>query len=107
MKLIYWPFYQPSLLPSKSKNVFLSLGPVRAKEAFRSCAATLQSLNYNLFATTGTAEYLRGHNIEATTLHKPSSKRSSTRFSISLMVRLNSSSIFQMAFGRRQFLMVI
>ena len=61
-------------LPSKSRNVFLSLGPQKAKEAFRECASILQGLNYNLFGTTGTAEYLRSHGVEITTLHKPSSK---------------------------------
>ena len=43
----------------------------------------LQSLNYNV-RDNGHVEYLRGHNIEVTTLHKPSSKLKPNRFSISL-----------------------
>jgi carbamoyl-phosphate synthase/aspartate carbamoyltransferase len=60
-------------LPNRTKNIFLSLGPKKSKEAFCQCATTLCKLGYSLFGTLGTAQSLRDEGVEITTLHKPSS----------------------------------
>src|SRR5207249_2768991 len=46
-------------------------GPVEAKAAFLKCAKILKDLKVNLFATKGTAEFLRADGIDAVVLHWP------------------------------------
>ena len=53
------------------QNILLSTGPVEAKAAFLRCAKILTALNVNLFATKGTADFLRADGIETTVLHWP------------------------------------
>jgi carbamoyl-phosphate synthase large subunit len=52
-------------------SVLLSTGPVEAKAAFLESSRTLQRLGLTLYATPGTAAFLRGHGIETTLLHWP------------------------------------
>jgi carbamoyl-phosphate synthase large subunit len=52
-------------------SVLLSTGPVEAKAAFLEASRTLQRLGLTLYATRGTAEFLRGHGIGTTVLHWP------------------------------------
>ena len=58
------------------RNILLSTGPVEAKAAFLDSARKLQDLGIQLYATFGTAEFLRVHGIEATVLHWPLQKES-------------------------------
>ncbi len=53
------------------KSILLSTGPVEAKAAFLKCARVLKDLNMRLYATQGTAEFLRQDGIDATVLHWP------------------------------------
>jgi len=52
-------------------SVLLSTGPVEAKAAFLESSRTLQRLGLTLYATPGTADFLRGHGIETTVLYWP------------------------------------
>jgi carbamoyl-phosphate synthase large subunit len=52
-------------------SVLLSTGPVEAKAAFLEASRTLQRLGLTLYATPGTADFLRGHGIDTTVLHWP------------------------------------
>jgi carbamoyl-phosphate synthase large subunit len=52
-------------------SVLLSTGPVEAKAAFLESSRTLQGLGLTLYATPGTADFLRGHGIQTTVLHWP------------------------------------
>jgi carbamoyl-phosphate synthase large subunit len=53
------------------RSVLLSTGPVSAKAAFLDAARTLQALGLEMYATQGSADFLRGHGIETTVLHWP------------------------------------
>src|SRR5438034_8661609 len=53
------------------RNVLLSTGPVQAKAAFLDGCRLLQDLGLTLYATRGTAEFLRAHGIDSTVLHWP------------------------------------
>src|SRR5262249_24324462 len=53
------------------RNILLSTGPVEDKAAFLRCAKALRDRRINLFATQGTADFLRAHGVEATVLHWP------------------------------------
>ena len=54
-----------------AKNILLSTGPMRSKvELIESCRL-LSEKGYNLFATKGTADFLKMNSIEATVLHWP------------------------------------
>jgi carbamoyl-phosphate synthase large subunit len=53
------------------RNILLSTGPVEDKAAFLQSARTLSGLGMNLYATSGTAEFLRANDIETTVLHWP------------------------------------
>jgi carbamoyl-phosphate synthase large subunit len=53
------------------RTVLLSTGPVEAKAAFLECSRTLRDLGLTLYATRGTAEFLRANGIETTMLHWP------------------------------------
>jgi carbamoyl-phosphate synthase large subunit len=53
------------------KNIFLSTGPVRDKvELLNSCRLLVEK-GYNLYATKGSAEFLRSNDVECTVLHWP------------------------------------
>jgi carbamoyl-phosphate synthase large subunit len=52
-------------------NVLLSTGPVEAKAAFLEASQQLRALGLKLYATKGTAQFLRAHGIHATVLHWP------------------------------------
>lgn len=53
------------------KNIFLSTGPVRDKvELLNSCRLLVEK-GYNLYATKGSAEFLRTNDVECTVLHWP------------------------------------
>ncbi len=53
------------------KNILLSTGPMRSKVELINSCRMLAEKGYNLFATKGTADFLRMNNIEATVLHWP------------------------------------
>lgn len=52
-------------------RILLSTGPVADKAAFLKCALMLRDLKVSLFATQGTADFLREQGIETTVLHWP------------------------------------
>ncbi|MEN8225380.1 MAG: carbamoyl-phosphate synthase (glutamine-hydrolyzing) large subunit [Bacteroidota bacterium] len=58
------------------KNILLSTGPVRSKIELLNSVQLLKDKGYSIFATRGTAKFLESHNINATTLHWPDSKKS-------------------------------
>ena len=58
------------------RNILLSTGPVYAKAAFLESARVLNDLGMSLFATRGTADFLRAHTIETTVLHWPLDEKS-------------------------------
>ena len=53
------------------KSALLSTGPIESKAAFLESARTLRNMGVNLFATKGTAAFLRSNGVEATSLHWP------------------------------------
>ena len=53
------------------RNVLLSTGPVQAKAGFLEGCRLLQELGLTLYATRGTAEFLRGNGVDTTLLHWP------------------------------------
>jgi len=53
------------------KNILLSTGPMRSKVELINSCRMLSEKGYNLFATKGTADFLKMNNIEATVLHWP------------------------------------
>ncbi len=57
------------------KNILLSTGPARSKIELLNSARLLQENDYKLYATRGTANFLKSHNIKATVLHWPDSPR--------------------------------
>lgn len=52
-------------------NILLSTGPVETKAAFLESTRLLDEMGTNLYATHGTAEFLRANSIKATVLHWP------------------------------------
>ncbi|MEN8122484.1 MAG: carbamoyl-phosphate synthase (glutamine-hydrolyzing) large subunit [Bacteroidota bacterium] len=58
------------------KNVMLSSGPVRSKLELLNSSRMLVERGYNLFATRGTHEFLKGNGIESTMLHWPDEQKS-------------------------------
>ncbi len=58
------------------RDVLLSTGPVENKAAFLESSRVLKSLGVRLYATRGTAEFLRANGIEATILHWPLEEKS-------------------------------
>jgi carbamoyl-phosphate synthase large subunit len=58
------------------RHVLLSTGPVEQKAAFLESARTLRSLGVNLYATHGSAAFLRANGIEATELYWPDEPQS-------------------------------
>ncbi|KPL16133.1 MAG: carbamoyl phosphate synthase large subunit [Bacteroides sp. SM23_62] len=53
------------------KNILLSTGPMRSKVELINSCRMLAEKGYNLFATKGTADFLRLNNIESTVLYWP------------------------------------
>jgi carbamoyl-phosphate synthase large subunit len=53
------------------RSVLLSTGPVEAKAAFLEGSRRLRDLGLTLYATRGTADFLRGHGVATTVLHWP------------------------------------
>jgi carbamoyl-phosphate synthase large subunit len=51
--------------------VLLSSGPIEDKAAFLESARTLRGMGVGLYATEGTAAFLREHGVEATRVHWP------------------------------------
>jgi carbamoyl-phosphate synthase large subunit len=58
------------------KNILLSTGPIESKAEFLANARVLEEMGMNLYATEGTAEFLRTHGIETEILHWPLEKKS-------------------------------
>jgi carbamoyl-phosphate synthase large subunit len=54
------------------RNVLLSTGPIEDKAAFLKGARILSSLGINLYATQGTADFLKAGGVDSTVLHWPS-----------------------------------
>jgi len=53
------------------KNILLSTGTIRDKVELLESCRFLQMKGYNLFATRGTSEFLKGNGIQSTVLHWP------------------------------------
>ena len=53
------------------KNILLSTGPMRSKVELVNSCRMLNEKGYNLFATRGTADFLKMNNIESIVLHWP------------------------------------
>ena len=53
------------------KNILLSTGPLESKTAFLESARILNELGMNLYATSGTADFLLRNGVRATVLHWP------------------------------------
>jgi carbamoyl-phosphate synthase/aspartate carbamoyltransferase len=62
-------------MPDKTRNILLSIGTDDLKREFLDSVVALAKMKYNLFATEGTAEFYKGHGIDVTFLHKPSTKK--------------------------------
>jgi carbamoyl-phosphate synthase large subunit len=58
------------------KNVMISSGPVRSKLELLNSSRMLIERGYNLYATKGTYEFLKGNGIESTMLHWPDEGKS-------------------------------
>jgi carbamoyl-phosphate synthase large subunit len=58
------------------RSALLSTGPIESKAAFLESAHTLQQLGVKLYATKGTAAFLRANGVEATHLHWPNEQAS-------------------------------
>ncbi len=57
------------------KNILLSTGPVRSKIEMVNSCRMLAEKGYTLFATRGTADFLKQNGIESTVLHWPDEKK--------------------------------
>jgi carbamoyl-phosphate synthase large subunit len=57
-------------------SVLLSTGPIADKAAFLESARTLRDMGIKLYATEGTAAFLREHGVDSTRLHWPTDVRS-------------------------------
>jgi carbamoyl-phosphate synthase large subunit len=57
------------------KNILLSTGPPRSKVELTASARMLVEKGYNLFATRGTAEFLKKNGVKSTVLHWPDEKK--------------------------------
>jgi carbamoyl-phosphate synthase large subunit len=58
------------------RRVLLSTGPIEDKAAFLESARRLRAMEVELFATEGSAAFLRANGVEATLLHWPAEARS-------------------------------
>tara|TARA_B100000315_G_scaffold258315_1_gene309994 strand:- start:176 stop:3373 length:3198 start_codon:yes stop_codon:yes gene_type:complete len=52
-------------------TILLSTGPVESKADFLDCATTLCTMDIELYATQGTAEFLHANGVDSTVLHWP------------------------------------
>jgi carbamoyl-phosphate synthase large subunit len=57
------------------KTVLLSTGPIDSKIEFLESTKILKSMGYKLYATKGTAEFMKDNGIDATVLHWPSESK--------------------------------
>ena len=57
------------------KNILLSTGPFESKALFLPNAKKLQDLGFNLYATRGTADFMKYHGIDSKVLHWPLEKK--------------------------------
>ncbi|MAH33022.1 carbamoyl phosphate synthase large subunit [archaeon] len=57
------------------KNILLSTGPIKSKAYLLESMKILKSMNFNLYATKGTFDFLKNNGIETKTLHWPSEKK--------------------------------
>jgi carbamoyl-phosphate synthase large subunit len=64
------------------KSVLLSTGPIENKAAFLDPARTLVEMGVRIFATQGTAAFLRANGVSAEVLHWPSEARSPNAYQI-------------------------
>lgn len=55
----------------KGSNVCLSIGPKDGKKEVVQCARTLVELGYNVYATSGTAAFLKDHGIPSQVVRRP------------------------------------
>jgi len=55
-------------LPIKNRNILLSIGSFSDKQEFLESARRLISMNYHLFGTSGTADFMQENGIEITEL---------------------------------------
>ncbi len=53
------------------KNIMISSGPTKSKTILLECCRQLHENNYSIFATPGTAEFLKANAIPSTVLHWP------------------------------------
>ncbi|MCF6240286.1 MAG: carbamoyl-phosphate synthase (glutamine-hydrolyzing) large subunit [Bacteroidales bacterium] len=58
------------------KNILISSGPIRSKLELLNSSRMLVERGYNLYATKGTYEFLKGNGIESTMLHWPDEHKS-------------------------------
>ena len=58
-----------------SSNVLLSTGPIKSKAYLLESVRKLEKMGFNLYATKGTADFLRENNVYAKVLHWPSEKK--------------------------------
>jgi len=59
----------------KKKRVLLSTGPLKSKAELLISAQELQNMGYDIYATRGTAQFLRSNKVKCTTLYWPLDKR--------------------------------
>ena len=57
------------------KGIFLSTGPIESKAELLPSARMLFKMNFDLYATKGTADFLKTNGVEATILHWPLDER--------------------------------
>ncbi|MBN2208432.1 MAG: carbamoyl-phosphate synthase (glutamine-hydrolyzing) large subunit [Candidatus Coatesbacteria bacterium] len=53
------------------KTILLSTGPIESKADLLGCVKTLKAMGFELYATRGTADFMKANDIEATILHWP------------------------------------
>jgi carbamoyl-phosphate synthase/aspartate carbamoyltransferase len=58
-------------LPTKTKNILLSIADTDFRGEFLEAAKIYESLGYNLFGTPGTAKYYQSNGVKITALNKP------------------------------------
>ena len=57
------------------KTILLSTGPVKNKADFMKSSRILQDMGFEFYATKGTADFMKSHNVEAKVLHWPLENR--------------------------------
>ncbi len=56
------------------KNIMISSGPTKSKTMLLECCRQLHENNYSIFATPGTAKFLKANEVPSTVLHWPDEK---------------------------------